>query len=394
MLLAVGAVTGLAGIAFAIGQHDLKRLLAYSSIENIGIIAMGLGLALLGGSQGRADWVVLGLGGALLHVWNHACSSRCCSSTPGRSSTPRTPARWTAWAGWPNGCRGRRRLFVVGAVAICALPPLNGFASEWLLYLGLFRTSSSGGTAALAAAAIAAVGLAMIGALAVACFVKLFGTVFLGIAAERRREARPRPARQHASCPWPSWPWAAWALGLLPMFAAPLLGTGGCRLDCPARRAVPLLADARAAEVALRRWRWACCGLRAWRSSLIWTVLSRLDDRSARRAPGTAATPGRRPACSTPARPSCRCWSACSRSCSGPARHEPAIAGHLPRKTRFKSVMPDTVLDRLVRPVFRLAGQYLPRLRVFQQGQTQFYVLYILVTVIVLLVWGAMGAQP
>ena len=60
------------GVAFAVGQHDLKRLLAYHSIENIGIIVMGLGLALIGRTLDRGDWIILGLGGALLHVWNHA----------------------------------------------------------------------------------------------------------------------------------------------------------------------------------------------------------------------------------------------------------------------------------------------------------------------------------
>ena len=72
VVLGLGVVSGVLGVAFAIGQHDLKRLLAYHSIENIGIIVMGLGLALIGRSLGRADWVILGLGGGLLHVWNHA----------------------------------------------------------------------------------------------------------------------------------------------------------------------------------------------------------------------------------------------------------------------------------------------------------------------------------
>ena len=72
VVLVSGVVSGVLGVAYAIGQHDLKRLLAYHSIENIGIIVMGVGLALLGRSLGRPDWVVLGLAGALLHVWNHA----------------------------------------------------------------------------------------------------------------------------------------------------------------------------------------------------------------------------------------------------------------------------------------------------------------------------------
>ena len=72
LILGLGVVSGVLGVAFAIGQHDVKRLLAYHSIENIGIITMGLGLALLGRSLGRVDWIILGLGGSLLHVWNHS----------------------------------------------------------------------------------------------------------------------------------------------------------------------------------------------------------------------------------------------------------------------------------------------------------------------------------
>src|SRR5262249_19496308 len=72
ILLGLGVASAVLGGAYAVGQHDLKRLLAYPSIENIGIIVMGLGLALLGRSLHRADWVVLGLAGCLLHVWNHA----------------------------------------------------------------------------------------------------------------------------------------------------------------------------------------------------------------------------------------------------------------------------------------------------------------------------------
>ena len=71
-LLLLGSVASFFGVLFALAQHDIKRLLAYHSIENIGIIVIGLGLALVGRSLGRTDWVLLGMGGALLHVWNHA----------------------------------------------------------------------------------------------------------------------------------------------------------------------------------------------------------------------------------------------------------------------------------------------------------------------------------
>ena len=115
----------------------------------------------------------------------------------------RTPARSTGWAGWPSGCRGPPALFLVGAVAICGLPPLNGFVSEWLLYLGLFRTLGSGGEPRLCRRRPwRRSALAMIGALAVACFVKVFGTVFLGDAAQRAPPSTRTTRRAACSRPW------------------------------------------------------------------------------------------------------------------------------------------------------------------------------------------------
>src|SRR5262249_4215077 len=175
VLLGLGVVSGVLGVAFAIGQHDVKRLLAYHSIENIGIIVMGIGLALLGRSLGRADWVLLGLGGALLHVWNHALFKSLLFLSAGsviHATHTREidhlgglarPMPWTALA------------FLVGA-----LPPLNGFVSELLISLGLFGALQAGEEKAVAHAALAAAALAFIGALALACFVKVFAGVFLG----------------------------------------------------------------------------------------------------------------------------------------------------------------------------------------------------------------------
>ena len=136
VLLGLGVVSGVLGVAFAIGQHDLKRLLAYHSIENIGIIVMGIGLAMIGRSLGRADWIILGLSGSLLHVWNHALFKALLFLSAG-SIIHSTRTREIDHLGglakampWTSFC------FLAGSVAICGLPPLNGFVSEFLIYLG------------------------------------------------------------------------------------------------------------------------------------------------------------------------------------------------------------------------------------------------------------------
>jgi hydrogenase-4 component B len=135
-----------------------------------------------GRSLNRPDWIWLGLAGCLLHVWNHALFKALLFLSAGsviHAVRTRTIDRLGGLAKcmpWTAG------LFLIGAVAICGLPPLNGFVSELLIYLGLLRGVSLGGSRAGMLAAAGAPVLALIGALAVACFVKVYGAVFLGSA--------------------------------------------------------------------------------------------------------------------------------------------------------------------------------------------------------------------
>jgi hydrogenase-4 component B len=178
ILLVLGFISGITGVIFAIAQHDLKRLLAYHSVENIGIILMGLGIAMIGRSAGRPVLVVLGMSGCLLHVWNHSFFKSLLFLGAGSVVHHVHSRQIDQMGGLGKVMPWTSVLFLIGAVAICGLPPLNGFISELFVYLGLFNivTDQSGGLVA----AISMVVLAMIGALAAACFVKVYGTVFLG----------------------------------------------------------------------------------------------------------------------------------------------------------------------------------------------------------------------
>jgi hydrogenase-4 component B len=191
VVLSLGIASAVLGVAFALGQHDLKRLLAYHSVENIGIILIGLGFAMVAAAHGPAAWGRLALAGALLHVWNHGLfkallflGAGSVLHATGTREMSRLGGLWRAMP-WTAG------LFGLGALAISGLPPLNGFVSEWLVFLGLFDAVSAHGPAAWAAIA-AAILLGMTGALAVACFVKVCGVVFLGLprsdAAQRAHE--------------------------------------------------------------------------------------------------------------------------------------------------------------------------------------------------------------
>lgn len=179
VVASLGVASAVLGVAFALGQHDLKRLLAYHSVENIGIILIGFGFALIAMENGNAAWGQIALAGAFLHVWNHGLfksllflGAGSVLHATGTRQMSRLGGLWRQMP-WTAG------LFAVGAAAISGLPPLNGFISEWLVYLGLFDTVNAHGTAALSAV-FAAVLLAITGALALACFIKVCGVVFLG----------------------------------------------------------------------------------------------------------------------------------------------------------------------------------------------------------------------
>ncbi len=181
LLIIIGATSGILGVLFALAQHDLKRLLAYHSVENIGIITIGLGVGLLGINKGSPILVVLGFAGGLFHVINHAVFKGllflCAGSVLHSCGTGHIDKLggiikqmpWTACT------------FLIGAIAISGLPPLNGFVSEFLIYLSVFKNATGSGVNALISVLIVAGSLALIGGLALACFTKAFGVIFLGL---------------------------------------------------------------------------------------------------------------------------------------------------------------------------------------------------------------------
>ena len=178
LLLALGIITGVWGVILAALQNDIKRLLAYSSIENVGIILLGVGIAALGKASGNHFVALCGLAGALLHTFNHSLFKSLLFFGAGNVLSQTRTTSLDALGGVAHHMPLTAILFLTATAAICALPPLNGFVSEMLLYLGLFDGIASGSDVLCAAAAVAA--LALIGGVAVMAFTKLYGTVFLG----------------------------------------------------------------------------------------------------------------------------------------------------------------------------------------------------------------------
>ncbi len=211
-LIVLGLVGGLLGISLALYQRDLKRVLAYSSIENVGLILLGLGVGLWGVSRGDGRLAALGLAGGLLHVWNHALMKGLMFLGAGSVLHGAGGKDLEKLGGLMKRMPATGALLTVGAVAIAGLPPLNGFAGEWLMYLGLVE----GGLARGGVAALFAVGLlALVGALALACFVRLVGVALLG---QPRGEAA---AHAHESPPSMLGPMALLAAGCAVVAIAP-----------------------------------------------------------------------------------------------------------------------------------------------------------------------------
>ena len=178
VLLVAGIVTGLWGVILAATQNDVKRLLAYSSIENIGVILIGVGIAALGKASGNPMVALCGICGALMHTLNHSLFKTLLFFGAGNILSQTHTTSLDNLGGLARHMPLTAILFLAGTVAICALPPLNGFVSELLIYLGLLDGIASGSNILASAAGLAA--LALIGGAVVLAFTKLYGTVFLG----------------------------------------------------------------------------------------------------------------------------------------------------------------------------------------------------------------------
>lgn len=189
VVLILGAISAFWGVLFALLQHDLKRLLAYHSVENIGIILMGLGLSIIGKHLHLPLLAQLGLASALFHTLNHALFKSLLFLGAGVVDARAHTRDVEHLGGLIHRMPWTAASFVIGSAAICALPPLNGFASEWLLYKGFFALAQHGAGVGERLCGLLLMGwLALIGALALACFVKAVGVVFLGLPRSKQAE--------------------------------------------------------------------------------------------------------------------------------------------------------------------------------------------------------------
>lgn len=380
-VLALGGLTALYGVGCALAQRDDKRLLAYSSVENIGIIFMGIGL----GWTGRAlhnPWIAaLGFGAAVLHVWNHAAFKSLLFFGAG-SVLHATGTRDMERLGGLAQRMPRTALALFPAVlAVSALPPFNGFIGEWLLYRGLFAAILGGGawTEGLALTA-----LAVTGGLAGVAFAKFFGFVFLGVARS--------PEAEQAHDPGP----AMWgpmallaglclALSLGSVLLLPLLDRVLAVL-APDQR--PLLALGLGRDLTLLSGM-AALLLVLGAGALLW--LRRLAP-----AERHANPDGLRPGtwdCGY-ARPTARMQYSASSFADGWGEFVPGLRSRVrriralfPKAITFQSEFQDPVGEGVVAPRTGLLARRMLRYRGLQQGFLPMYLLYILITLVSVFLW-------
>lgn len=180
IILFFSIVSGIYGVMLAIIQHNLKRLLAYHSIENIGIIGIGIGLGCIGIGKDNHLLTVLGFAGALLHTLNHSLFKSLLFYGAGNVYQATHTMDIEKLGGLGKRMPHTAFLFLIAALAICGLPPFNGFVSEFLIYNGMFTGLHGSDKALLSFIVCSLFALALIGGLAMLCFTKAFGTVFLG----------------------------------------------------------------------------------------------------------------------------------------------------------------------------------------------------------------------
>lgn len=391
LLVVIGAVSCVLGILFALAQQDVKRQLAYSSVENMGIIAMALGVALAARSAHLPQIAVLAMAAVVWHALNHAVFKSLLFFGAGAIYRATHTRSLDALGGLLKRMPRLGLAMIVGAAAISALPPLNGFVGEFLLYrasaLGL---NEAGGPAVLLLGTVGV--LALTGGLAAAAFTRLVGAVFLG---EPRTAAAAAASEPAAALRVPVTLLAALCLVLgvlgplcierlapllalltaqpLPQAADVLVPEGGGPLvSLTVLGLFLLLLTATVAWV-----RWGYLRGRDVRTAVTWDC-------------GYARPTARMQYTATSfAQPLVALFARVLRS-----RRRYAMApGLFPASASLQAETRDVVRDRVFTPAFLLVDRWLSFLKWLQSGRVQLYILYILITLLALLFWTLKGGR-
>ena len=380
-IMGLGALGACGGVVMALSERDVKRVLAYSTIENAGLVTLAMGAALLATTLARPAVAALAWTAALLHLWNHAVAKSLLFFAAGSVARAVGSRDLERWGGLLRRLPLLGTTLLVGAAAVAGLPGTHVFASEWLLFLGLFRGGQELAGGARLAMLLGVVATAFTAGAALACFVRLVGAGFLG---HPRSEEAAR-ATTPGGAVWQAIPvalLAALCLALVPLLG-PLLTLLGPAVGqlvpgesiAPVRRLaapLPWLAAALAvgaALVALYRL-WLGRG-RAVRRDVTWDCGYARPASSMQTSAASLAQPVTRvlqPALRTSVR-----WT--------PPR------GLWPRLLEWEARTPERALAELYRPAFERLERALAHLSRLQEGQVMIYLRYVGIALLLLLAW-------
>ena len=384
-IVAVGVSSGVIGVLFALAQHDIKRLLAYHSVENIGIICIGIGIGMLGLSYGSPLVAVLGFAGGILHVLNHALFKGLLFLGAGAVASSTGTREMDRLGGLLRRMPLTGTAFLVASVAICGLPPLNGFLSEFLIFSGAFHAVANPLVASGVAGALCGVAMAFISGLAAACFAKAFGIVFLG---EPRSERAAGAREQGIALLIPMLLLAAICV-VVGLLAAPVVrvlwGAAASIAGIDPTVTVGLLTPVSGVLGKLSAVASAVIGITAALAFARYLLLRRRT----RVQTGTwdcgyvNPTARMQYTSSSFAQPLVGMFSVLL----SPHRRTPKLDTPFPAEGSFSTDTPDAFSRRIFVPGIRWFAGLLSRLRWLHHGRLQLYVLYIAVTVVILFVW-------
>jgi hydrogenase-4 component B len=180
MLLMMAVLSGVGGVLYALSQHEIKKLLAYSTIDNVGIISLGLGIGMIGHAYHQDTVAFIGYAAALLHTFNHAIFKGLLFLSAGSVIHSTHTGEMERMGGLFKLLPWTGHLFLIGSLSICGLPLFNGFISEWLVFRALLEGVFHLDLFGIIFSSVGIVALGLIGGLAAFCFAKAFGIIFLG----------------------------------------------------------------------------------------------------------------------------------------------------------------------------------------------------------------------
>lgn len=383
VLILIGAISGVGGVLYALGQHEIKKLLAYHSIENIGIITLGMGIGLWGQVNHHEMAALIGYAGSLLHVFNHAIFKGLLFLSAGSVIRSTSTGQIDRMGGLLKVLPWTGHFFLIGSLSICGLPLFNGFISEWLIYRALFEGLFHFKMSALVFSGLAVIALALIGGLCAACFAKAFGTLFLG----KSRAIDQTHVKENSAWMWG--PMGALAgiclwIGLFPrtmvsfaLDAASTLSSIGISpgtkeaLISPLLTAVLALLILAAISALLIIFKRIAMKFLPIEKALTWGCGY------------SAPTTRMQISASSFAEPILRIF----RKVLGYHIEGHKPKGTFPKEEEISSHVIDSSETFIFRPIFQWITFLCTKLKIIQYGYVQLYLLYIFVFILVLLIW-------